>query len=110
MNDEVVVLKKTWVAMVLNALFPGAGYLYVGNSRPWSIVLIVVFSALSYQLFVLSSGWFILSLWARVVFAVHAGFGATSYNRNQIDPSRHAGSTDPHGSQRPQPPNQWFMR
>ncbi len=97
MSDEVADLKNSWIAAVLNLLLPGAGYLYVGDRRFWSIVLIVGFSALTYVLYGFSMGWFIASLVARVIFAIHAGRKANAQARSVMDPSYRGKSHRPHG-------------
>ncbi len=81
-NDEVAAPKKTWVAVLLNALFPGAGYIYVGSSRFWNVILIVVFAALTVVMAAVSPGWLFLNFWARVFFAIHAGYKAVKVSKD----------------------------
>ena len=87
---EAEVLKKPFIGAALNALFPGAGYLYAGSNRFWTIVLIVVFAALTYLMFILSPGWLFVNIWARIFFAIHGGMKTIAYNRDVMDPNKYA--------------------
>ncbi len=89
MGDEVVKLRKIWIAVALNWLLPGAGYIYVGGNRFWKVALIVVFSALTVAMAAVSPGWLFLNFWARVFFAGHGGYRASAHNRSVLDPDRY---------------------
>ena len=84
------VLKKPFIGAVLNALFPGAGYLYAESNRFWTIVLIVVFAALTYLMFILSPAWLFVNIWARIFFAIHGGMKTIAHNRDVTDPNKYA--------------------
>ncbi len=87
---EAPVLKKPFIGAGLNLLFPGAGYLYAGSGRFWTIVLIVVFAVLTYAIYVISPGLLVLNIWVRVFFAVHGGMKTIGNNRDIMDPNKYA--------------------